>query len=276
MTEPLTTNARRPRKRFLATRSGMILVGIVIGMLARYTLGSPDGDRELEQGFRAPITETSPLYDLPVKGAGQKDSDGPDASLPGSSGSESALVPPIKIPGMMTFPNSGSGSDSTQIAFSPDQADAFTHDSSAAFHAHGEEVCASGCAASNHPTEELTEAHFRKLLVELEYEPMNRTNNALEALLFFGPQTKAMLLEHGYGELDSERAKFLWEELAVTHARISIRVVDQHGEIRTWIQPTRVPFDRRHVFKMETENLQPLVTSGTVKRVGLDHLWTRL
>jgi hypothetical protein len=37
-----------------------------------------------------------------------------------------------------------------------------------------------------------------------------------------------------------------------------------------------VPLDRRHVFKMDTKDLPPLITSGTVKRVGLHHLWTRL
>jgi len=37
-----------------------------------------------------------------------------------------------------------------------------------------------------------------------------------------------------------------------------------------------VPFDRRHVFEMKTNSLQPLVTSGTVKRVGLNHAWIRL
>ena len=277
MNQPSASTQRRPRKHFFATRVGMVLIGITIGMLARYTLGSPDSKSDLEQGFKAPMTETTPVYDLPLEGKNLEKPDDPDARLPSTSDSDSALVPPIKIPGMLSFPSSGSTqSDPSEIVFSADQSDAFTHDPSALFHAHGDEVCASGCAASNHPTEELTEANFKKLLVELEYEPMDRTNNALEALLFYGPQTKAMLVEHGYGALDSKRAKFLWDELAVTHARISIRVVDQFGEVRTWIQPTRVPFDRRHVFKMETEKLQPLVTSGTVKRVGLDHLWTRL
>jgi hypothetical protein len=46
--------------------------------------------------------------------------------------------------------------------------------------------------------------------------------------------------------------------------------------VRSWLDPTEVPFDRRHVFEMEASGVQPLVTSGTVKRVGLYHLWTRL
>ena len=57
---------------------------------------------------------------------------------------------------------------------------------------------------------------------------------------------------------------------------MEVRVVDEHREIRCWLLPTSVPFDRRHVFELETANVQPLVVSGTVKRVGLNHLWTRL
>ena len=37
-----------------------------------------------------------------------------------------------------------------------------------------------------------------------------------------------------------------------------------------------VPLDRRHEFDMQVNNVQPLITSGTVKRVGLYHLWNRL
>jgi len=58
--------------------------------------------------------------------------------------------------------------------------------------------------------------------------------------------------------------------------RISLRILDEAGRVRSRINGVRVPLDRRHVFEMENEGLQPLVTSGTVKRVGLDHLWTRL
>ena len=44
----------------------------------------------------------------------------------------------------------------------------------------------------------------------------------------------------------------------------------------TEMMPERVPLDRRHVFELTPADLQPLVASGTVKRVGLHHIWTRL
>jgi len=52
--------------------------------------------------------------------------------------------------------------------------------------------------------------------------------------------------------------------------------LDEAGEVRSWLPATRVPLDRRHEFDMEVHDVQRLITSGTVKRVGLDHLWTRL
>ena len=105
---------------------------------------------------------------------------------------------------------------------------------------------------------------------------MDQTNNALEELMYFGSQTRDMLQSFGIGQLDSQRAEFLWEQLKLNKAKVSIRVLDQSGDVRTWIEPTTVPFDRRHVFEMQTNNVQPLVTSGTVKRVGLNHVWARL
>ena len=101
-------------------------------------------------------------------------------------------------------------------------------------------------------------------------------NIAFETLLYFGRQTAAMIQDYGTPHLSREGRAILIRELGRQHVRVSIRVVDQQGNKRSWIDDVRVPLDRRHVFDMEARSLQPLVTSGTVKRVGQDHLWTRL
>lgn len=152
----------------------------------------------------------------------------------------------------------------------------FSHDLRATFEAHGQQLCASGCAASRHPTPELTKKHFHQLMQQFALEPMDQSSFALESLLFFGRQTSLFLQSEGTAPLDAPRTDLLREQLKVTHAMIEIRLVDEYGEVRTWLPPTRVPLDRRHVFDMEVKRLQPLITSGTVKRVGLYHLWTRL
>ena len=153
-------------------------------------------------------------------------------------------------------------------------------DSRAHFHPHGDQVCASGCAVSNHPTGTLSRDHFNRLISQFDVLATNdslaaKKRAALDSLLFFGPQTTSMLQRLPDVIGGPNRAE-LQRHLETTHARISIRVVDEHGVTRSWIPPTRVPFDRRHVFEMETAQLQSHVASGTVKRVGVDRLWTRL
>ena len=152
----------------------------------------------------------------------------------------------------------------------------FGHDPTAAFHPHGEQVCASGCAVSRHPTQSLTTAHFHQLLARCAGEPMDETGEALETLLYYGRQARRLLQSTGAGPLDGRRASLLRRELSRTHVRVSVRVMDARGMERAWLAPSRVPLDRRHVFALKTRDIQPLVVSGTVKRVGLHHLWTRL
>ncbi len=152
----------------------------------------------------------------------------------------------------------------------------FTADPRAAFDPHGSQVCASGCAASNHATPELKQTEFRRLLAQYEQGPLDETNAALEELLFYGRQSTALLRRSSPSIPNGQHDEFLRRELKKTHAFLSFRIVDEQGIVRVEMKRTRIPLDRRHVFDMKTKGLPPLVTSGTVKRVGLYHLWTRL
>ena len=146
----------------------------------------------------------------------------------------------------------------------------------AMFHAHGEEVCASGCAASRHPTPELTDARFRELLLKHADARPGGYDPALDELLYSGRQVLDLLDRLGGAPLTLEDEARLRRELTRDRAEIQFRIVDETGAVRVRLAPTEVPLDRRHVFRMTTENLPDLETSGTVKRVGLHHLWTRL
>ena len=152
----------------------------------------------------------------------------------------------------------------------------FSHDPAAAPHGHGENQCASGCAASRHPTGRLTAAAFRQLLTAYQQTAPTGDNEALEKLLFYGRQSQLHWQGVKTSSVDPLWRTILDAELNKTHVRISLRILDEAGRVRSRTNGVRVPLDRRHVFEMENEDLQPLVTSGTVKRVGLDHLWTRL
>lgn len=180
---------------------------------------------------------------------------------------EETLVPPLALP---------SESPSFGEPSAPVATREFTLGDLATFHPHGDQVCASGCAASRHPTEELTRGHFRRLLAEYSVESIEEPGEALETLLYFGRQAAAWLERDGAVPLDPVRANLLRYELKHDYAEVSIRLVDETGDVRASLPRTRVPLDRRHEFNLQPRNLQPLIASGTVKRVGRDHLWTRL
>ncbi|GAB4161918.1 MAG: hypothetical protein Tsb009_39080 [Planctomycetaceae bacterium] len=184
-----------------------------------------------------------------------------------------ALVPALEIG---THDQMSGESHRGHLEFLPYDPFDFTSDDRASFHPHGNQVCASGCAASRHPTSVLTESQFETLLARFATEPISENSPALEKLLYYGRQTQQWIARRGTGPLEPKKSEFLRRELSRTHALISFRIVDEHGVVRTSLPPTRVPLDRRHVFKMEVKDLPPLITSGTVKRVGLHHLWTRL
>ncbi|MCH2181216.1 MAG: hypothetical protein MK108_04350 [Mariniblastus sp.] len=236
----------------------LVLLGICLGNLARMILGAPDDGQEFPREFSRP---------LPENFQPTEEDHSPDIPLGQSPPDGDALVPPIGPASQFT---SLSNKDSEPYR-SP-----FDHDELAIFEPHGDQVCASGCALSRHPTGKLTAGRFQELLQQYSHQPVDLASPSLEELLYFGPQTLALLESQDHDILDMEHADRLRRELTRTHARISIRVIEQDGTKRCWLPPTRVPFDRRHVFEMETESLQPLVTSGTIKRVGLHHIWARL
>ena len=247
------------KNRYFGMRMTLVALGICLGYLARLILGAPVVEDGPTRTIDRPLPEKAEVdheevIDLPI------------IKLDNDQSGESGMVPPIRLPGQLPQVATQTVSHRTDL----------THDSNALFEPHGEKFCASGCAASRHPTKTLTQDHFESLLVAYTYEPMDQTNNALEELIYFGSQTQKMIESHGVGTLDSKRSEFLWEQLKYNKAKVSIRVVDEAGTVRTWIEPTTVPFDRRHLFEMQTNDVQPLVTSGTVKRVGLNHIWARL
>jgi hypothetical protein len=152
----------------------------------------------------------------------------------------------------------------------------FSHDFRANLHPHGRRLCRSGCAISDHPTGDLTAASFRRLLAEYASGQADAQSGALDTLVYFGRQSQQMLAQHGPSGLHESHVVRLKRELARSHARVSMRVIDGAEQTRVWMPPTRVPLDRRHEFRLDTLDVPPPTASGTVKRVGRDYLWARL
>ncbi|MEC7696382.1 MAG: hypothetical protein VYA11_04725 [Planctomycetota bacterium] len=184
----------------------------------------------------------------------------PGVHLPSGNGAMHGdpLVPPI------------------QLTNAANPSAAFTHDPQAVSHPHGETLCASGCAVSRHPSGRLTSTTFATLLNAYQQSPPTGENGALEEILFYSRQSREYWQRHRDACPDPLWQRVLDEELKKTHVLVSLRVLDESGVIRSKLTNVRVPLDRRHVFQMQSDGLPPLTTSGTVKRVGLDHLWTRL
>lgn len=252
-------------RNFSQSRISLIFMGICLGLVARYILGAPAEDASPKMEIDRPFDPAVVSDDVETK----------VGAVAGVRSNEllSGLVPPIVLPSQANSLVLKEGRYQEQ--YFPQQS-AFSHGEAAMFEAHGTQLCASGCAASRHPTGELSDARYWELISQVDSGPMAETNQALEELIFFGSQTRRQINVNGFGNLDFGWAGFLGKQLACSHAKISIRVTDEEGVVRTWVEPTLVPFDRRHVFEMKTNSLQPLVTSGTVKRVGLNHAWIRL
>jgi hypothetical protein len=106
---------------------------------------------------------------------------------------------------------------------------------------------------------------------------MTEDSKALQTLLFYGRQTLLLMDKNGDAPLDAERAAFLRRELGRTHVYVELRMIDENGVVRLWNKPARVPLDIRHGFEYTTTDYQEIEEStGTVKRVGLNHLWQRI
>lgn len=142
---------------------------------------------------------------------------------------------------------------------------------------HGHQQCASGCAVSHHPTRRLSVDECRDLLVAYQETPFDQQSDALDALLYYGVQTQVRLRKESLRNLlDTEHVQSLNKELSRDRAVVAIRIVDQSGKVRANLPPTEVPQHVRQVFEFDVYDIQPLICSGTVKRVGKNHIWQRL
>ena len=138
-------------------------------------------------------------------------------------------------------------------------------------------VCATGCSAEPDARGNLTHARFEELLAEWSEVPVGEESLALDTLLFEGARASALLAEHGATALDAEHLEVLERELARDRAWLEVRMVNDEGVERMHLDPIAVPLgEKQHLFPEYTLDLTPPEVSGTIHRVGVRHLWTRL
>jgi hypothetical protein len=131
-------------------------------------------------------------------------------------------------------------------------------------------------ACSPEGTDVLDLADFDRLLASWQGEELASPSLALETLLFHGERTRALLATVPAEALSEERRVFLVAELDRDSVTVEMRIIDARGALRGVATAEDIPLrtGRRLAFE-GTGDLGFLITGGKVKRVGLDHLWSR-
>lgn len=139
-----------------------------------------------------------------------------------------------------------------------------------------EPTCVGSCSAVSDGPSKSSPAKIRTWLREFASQPLSSESPALEALLFHREATKLQLFSSEALALDPKRQGLLERELKRDTAYLEVRVRDAAGRVRLRLPETRVALDEKQHLETENDLAQHVEYSGTVKRVGLDHLWVRL
>ncbi len=143
-------------------------------------------------------------------------------------------------------------------------------------HSTDEDGCKTGCSLAKHDIPPFSFGQFVAARAAYAKEAPDAPSKSLETLLFYRHETLLYLKKNGTAPLSPEHAAFLSRELRRETATVSIRVVGMNGKIRVALQDVVVPLGvKQHLRPEALDGTQPLSFNGTVKRVGLYHLWSR-
>ena len=136
--------------------------------------------------------------------------------------------------------------------------------------------CSTSCSFStHHQPEPISEQEWLQTLKQWSTEPVGEATPSLELILFHSSQSQYFLLQHGE-LLDEEHLYFLQTELSRDQLRIEMRLVDEEGSLRGYVESGSFPQEeKQHLAFANTGSLGWLETAGRVRRVGLDHWWSR-
>ena len=134
----------------------------------------------------------------------------------------------------------------------------------------------STCGSHSHFDPPITRVEYMQLIERFGKGPLDETNQALETLLYHGRETEFFLSRDDLPCPPADHLAFLKKELTKTHGMVSFRIVDDEGVERVRLGPQKVPFGKKQHLHPETRlDVQDMDFSGTLKRVGLYHIWAR-
>ena len=142
--------------------------------------------------------------------------------------------------------------------------------------AHAPKSCQGGCAFEpDDDGETLSGQGFRDALAEVASLPPGSPSQGLDTLLFYAEDTLAFIDAEGTEPLSEIHVAFLTAELERTAVVVQMRIIDEEGAIRGE-EDESIPLGiKQHLHLENTGSLGRVESGGTVKRVGLNHLWSR-
>ena len=134
--------------------------------------------------------------------------------------------------------------------------------------------CQGGCAyvRPEGPSNEEIDA----LLAKVNATDVGSESEALDALLFHNAELARRLATFPAPALRPEWDAYLRSELEHDVALFSLRVIDEHGVVRSELQPTPMKLGSKLHMAMHGDRLPEFNANGTIVRVGRDHVWIRM
>jgi hypothetical protein len=133
--------------------------------------------------------------------------------------------------------------------------------------------CQGTCQVS--APEALSDAAADVMLSKVVAMPVGTDSLELDTLLFHDHETTHRLDEKAVA-MSPEWETFLRRELARRNVTVSIRVIDEAGVERATVDGNWEIGVRAHHVVHDVKGVPPFEASGTLVRVGREHLWVRM
>ncbi len=137
--------------------------------------------------------------------------------------------------------------------------------------------CQGSCMFTHDKKDELSELQVDALLREATRAKVGEETEALDTLLFHDEETRARLATAEAPQLPPEWASWFREELSKSQAYFSLRIVDEHGQVRATVPETPMALGvKLHMEVDDGIHTGPFNANGTLVRVAPDRMWIRM
>jgi hypothetical protein len=137
--------------------------------------------------------------------------------------------------------------------------------------------CQGSCMFTRAKADELSELQVDALLREASSKPVGEESEALDTLLFHDEETRQRLASGEAPQLSPAWDDFFRTELAKTQAYFTLRITDEHGQVRATVPETAMALGvKLHMEVEDGIHTGPFNANGTLVRVAKDRVWIRM